>query len=126
MTENKALWELWGSSFQTALSRFSRPRLRQAPLEGRFYLIDSKVEPQRGDVASLAVAAHVPQLQLEVVPTPVCNHHLIQAQAHGSGGAAGHREHQLTVRHLRERRRRRGNGMATPFGPCRENLAAAE
>lgn len=76
----------------------------------KFHLIDSEVEPQSGDVAGLAVAANVSQLQLEVVPTPVRHQNLIQAQTHGPGGAAGHWEHQLTVDHLQERTAKPGKG----------------
>lgn len=61
-----------------------------ALLKGQFYLIDSEVEPQSGDIASLAVTANVSQLQLEVVPTPICHQNLVQAQTHRSGRTAGH------------------------------------
>lgn len=68
-----------------------------------YYLIESKVEPQCCDVACLTATVNVSQLQLEVVPLSICHLNLIQPQTHWSGRTAGHREHQLTTYHLKEK-----------------------
>lgn len=72
------------------------------------YLIESKVKSQRGDISRLAATANVSQLQLEVVPAAVGHVNLIQTQAHQSGSAAGHGEHQLAIYHLEETWRTQG------------------
>lgn len=62
--KTKPIYLIWKENqIPTVFSRNFKVLLSdETLLKGQFYLIDSEVEPQSGDVASLAVTANISQL----------------------------------------------------------------
>jgi len=65
------------------------------------HLVEPKVQGEGDDIARVSATADVPQLQLEVMPSPIAEPQLVQEEAGAAPGPPAHHEGEQAPSQLR-------------------------